>query len=42
MRPTSKKDRKGDEWLTLQVSLICLLLYLNGMAVLALHPDWFN
>ena len=37
MRPA-----KNDEYLTLQVSLICLLLYLNGMALLALHSDWFH
>jgi hypothetical protein len=28
--------------LRLQVSLICLLLFLNGMTVLAQHPQWFQ
>lgn len=37
MRPARK-----DEYWAFQMSLICLLLYLNGMAVLTLHPDWFR
>jgi hypothetical protein len=31
-----------DKYLQLQVSIICLLLYLDGMAVLAQHPEWFQ
>ena len=31
-----------DVYLQLQVSLICLLLFLNGMTVLAQHPEWFQ
>jgi hypothetical protein len=31
-----------DAYLTLQLSAICLLVYLNAMAVLAQHPGWFQ
>jgi hypothetical protein len=31
-----------DVYLQLQISLICLLLFLNGMTVLAQHPEWFQ
>ncbi|MFZ3358517.1 MAG: hypothetical protein WCA56_23860 [Xanthobacteraceae bacterium] len=31
-----------NDTLQLQVSLICLLLFLNGMTVLAQHPQWFQ
>jgi hypothetical protein len=31
-----------DIYLTLKLSTICLLLFLNGMALLAQHPDWFQ
>jgi hypothetical protein len=31
-----------DAYLTMQLSAICLLLYLNAMAVLAQHPEWFQ
>jgi hypothetical protein len=30
------------ECLKLQISLICLLAFLDGMAVLAQHPEWFQ
>jgi len=31
-----------DKYLTFQVSAICLLLYIDGMAALAQHPEWFQ
>jgi hypothetical protein len=31
-----------DAYLTMQLSAICLLLYLDAMAVLARHPEWFQ
>jgi hypothetical protein len=31
-----------DIYLTLKLSTICMLLYLNGMALLAQHPEWFR
>jgi len=31
-----------NDTLQLQISLICLLLFLNGMTVLAQHPEWFQ
>jgi hypothetical protein len=32
----------NDKYLQLQVSVICLLLYLDGMGVLAQHAEWFQ
>ena len=30
------------EYLKFQISLICLLTFVDGMAFLARHPDWFR
>jgi hypothetical protein len=32
----------SDKYLMIQVSTIFLLLYLDGMAFLAQHPEWFQ
>jgi len=31
-----------DVFLTLKLSTICLLVFLNAMVVLAQHPEWFQ
>jgi hypothetical protein len=31
-----------DEYFKMQLSIISMLLFLNGMEVLAQHPDWFQ